>query len=124
MEENKSNQKQKRFKANNTYLSICVYAVITFTVCLIIFKFINNWHDARKYLLVAMSTLSPFLIAFLIVYFISPLVNTIDHLLFSNFKSKHFPNLHKYISLCLAYIIFLGAIALIMTFMIPQVVDS
>ncbi len=116
--------KNRRFKADNRYFSICIYAVLTFTVCLIIYKLINNWREARDYAAAAINTLSPFLIAFLIVYFINPLVNNIDKLLFGKLKIRHFPKIHKFISLVLAYFVFIGAIVLIMIFLVPQIVDS
>lgn len=91
--------RKKKFESNNKYFSICTYAVATFTICLIIFKFINNWRDAQKYTASILSTLSPFLIAFLIAYFINPLVNRIDKLLFSRSQNEKFAKLHKFLSL-------------------------
>ena len=108
----KSSGKKKKFESNNKYFSICTYVVATFTICLIIFKFINNWRDMQIYTSSILSTLSPFLIAFLIAYFINPLVNRIDHILFSRTASQKFAKLHKFLSLLLAYVIVIGFIAL------------
>ena len=116
--------RKKKFESNNKYFSICTYAVSTFTICLIIFKFINNWRDAQKYTASILSTLSPFLIAFLIAYFINPLVDRIDKLLFSRSQNEKFAKLHKFLSLLLAYVIVIGFIALVLTFVIPQIVES
>lgn len=121
---NKPEQKKKRFESNNKYFSICTYAVATFTICLVIFKFINNWNDTKTYAVSILSTLSPFLIAFLLAYFINPLVYNIDKLLFSKSNTGRFSKLHKYLSLLLAYIIVIGFISLILTFVIPQTLDS
>lgn len=120
----KPESKKKRFESNNKYFSICIYAVATFTICLIIFKFINNWREAKTYTSSILSTLSPFLIAFLIAYFINPLVNNIDRLLFSKTLNNKFKWLHKFLSLLLAYIIVIGFIVLVLTFVIPQIIDS
>ena len=120
----KSSGKKKKFESNNKYFSICTYVVATFTICLIIFKFINNWRDMQIYTSSILSTLSPFLIAFLIAYFINPLVNRIDHILFSRTASQKFAKLHKFLSLLLAYVIVIGFIALVLTFVIPQIVES
>ena len=103
----KSSGKKKKFESNNKYFSICTYVVATFTICLIIFKFINNWRDMQIYTSSILSTLSPFLIAFLIAYFINPLVNRIDHILFSRTAPQKFAKLHKFLSLLLAYVILL-----------------
>ena len=120
----KSSGKKKKFESNNKYFSICTYVVATFTICLIIFKFINNWRDMQIYTSSILSTLSPFLIAFLIAYFINPLVNRIDHILFSRTAPQKFAKLHKFLSLLLAYVIVIGFIALVLTFVIPQIVES
>lgn len=120
----KNSGKKKKFESNNKYFSICTYAVATFTICLIIFKFINNWRDMQSYASSILSTLSPFLIAFLIAYFINPLVNRIDKILFSRSTSQRFAKLHKFLSLLLAYVIVIGFIALVLTFVIPQIVES
>ena len=116
----KSSGKKKKFESNNKYFSICTYVVATFTICLIIFKFINNWRDMQIYTSSILSTLSPFLIA----YFINPFVNRIDHILFSRTASQKFAKLHKFLSLLLAYVIVIGFIALVLTFVIPQIVES
>lgn len=120
----KPEPKKKRFESNTRYFSICIYAVATFTICLIIFKFINNWREARSYTSSILSTLSPFLIAFLIAYFINPLVNNLDKFLFSKTLKNRFARLHKFLSLLLAYIIVIGFIVLVLTFVIPQIIDS
>lgn len=57
-------------------------------------------------------------------YFINPLVNRIDHILFSRTTSQKFAKLHKFLSLLLAYVIVIGFIALVLTFVIPQIVES
>lgn len=119
-----TSQKKHRFESSNKYFSICTYAVATFTICLVIFKFINNWREARSYAVSIMTTLSPFLIAFLIAYFINPLVYRIDRILFSRAPEGRFAKLHKFLSLLLAYIIVIGFIVLVMTFVSPQIVDS
>lgn len=116
--------KKKRFESNNKYFSICTYAIATFTICLVIFKFINNWREAQTYTASILSTLSPFLIAFLIAYFINPLVGHIDRIFFSRTPDGRFTKLHKFVSLLLAYIIVIGFIVLLLTFVIPQTIDS
>lgn len=116
--------KKRRFESNNKYFSICTYAVATFTICLIIFKCINNWREAVAYTSSIMSILSPFLMAFLIAYFINPLVGKIDKYMFSRTPIVKYTRIHKFLSLLLAYIIVIGFIALVLTFVIPQIADS
>ena len=44
----KQPKRQKRFQSNNTYFTISIYAIATFAVCLLIFRFTNNWQNTKK----------------------------------------------------------------------------
>lgn len=118
------NKPNKKFQSNHKYFTICIYAIITFTVCIIIFRFLNNWEATKARLSSILSTFSPFLIAFLIAYFINPLVATIDRFLFGKTLKNRFIRVHKVISLILAYIIVVGFIVMVLTFVIPEVIAS
>lgn len=122
MNEN-NEKKQKKFQSNKKYFTISIYAVITFCICLLIYKFTNNWALTKKHFSDITSMLAPFLIAFLIAYFIDPLVNKIDNILKRCFND-HFTRLHKILSLILSYVVVLGFIILVLTFVIPQVISS
>ncbi len=111
--------RKKKFESNNKYFSICTYAVATFTICLIIFKFINNWRDAEIHSFYFIDIVT-FFDRVLIAYFINPLVNRIDNILFSRSQNEKFAKLHKFLSLLLAYVIVIGFIALVLTFVIPR----
>lgn len=117
-------QKNNRFESNRKYFSICIYAIITFCICLLIFKFTNNWSATMARINGIFSMLTPFLLAFLIAYFINPLIRTLDRLLFRKQTGGRFYRLHKLVSLILAYLIVIGFILLILTFVVPQIGDS
>lgn len=117
-------KRKKRFQPNNRYFTVCVYAIISFTVCLAIFKFTNNWANTKAQIGNLVSLFSPFLLAFLIAYFITPMVKYIDRMLFSNtFNNKH-KKLHLVISMLLAYFILVGAIIMVFIFIVPQIINS
>ena len=118
------NKPNKKFQSNHKYFTICIYAIITFAVCIIIFRFLNNWEATKARLSSILATFSPFLIAFLIAYFINPLVATIDRFLFGKTLKNRFIRVHKVISLILAYIIVVGFIVMVLTFVIPEVIAS
>lgn len=122
MNEN-NEKKEKKFQSNKKYFTISIYAVITFCICLLIYKFTNNWAVTKAHFASITSMLAPFLIAFLIAYFIDPLVNRIDGILKRSFHDR-FTKLHKILSLLLSYIIVVGFIILVLTFVIPQVISS
>lgn len=121
---NENNKKKPvKFQSNKKYFTICIYAVITFCICLLIYKFTNNWKVTKSHFADIASMLAPFLIAFLIAYFIDPLVNRIDNI-FNRCLNNKFTKLHKILSLLLSYIIVIGFIVLVLTFVIPQVISS
>ncbi len=122
MNEN-NEKKEKKFQSNKKYFTISIYTVITFCICLLIYKFTNNWAVTKAHFASITSMLAPFLIAFLIAYFIDPLVNRIDGILKHSFHDR-FTKLHKILSLLLSYIIVVGFIILVLTFVIPQVISS
>ena len=114
------NKPNKKFQSNHKYFTICIYAIITFAVCIIIFRFLNNWEATKARLSSILATFSPFLIA----YFINPLVATIDRFLFGKTLKNRFIRVHKVISLILAYIVVVGFIVMVLTFVIPEVIAS
>lgn len=113
-------RKSGRFQANRKYFTICIYGIITFCVCLLIFKFTNNWQATRARISEVFSMLTPFLIAFLIAYFINPLIRRIDRVLDRLLRGRLI-SVHRLLSLILAYIVLIGFIALVLTFVIPQI---
>ena len=120
---NKKKQK-KRFLPNSKYFTICVYVIVTFIICLAIFRFTNNWANTKAQIGNIISIFSPFLLAFLIAYFIDPMVKHIDRLLFSRTLKDRFRKLHLVISMLLAYAIMIGAIILVFIFIVPQIINS
>lgn len=122
--DSKRTKRKKRFQPNNRYFTICVYAIATFVICLAIFRFTNNWTHTKLQISNLISVFSPFLLAFLIAYFVSPMVKYIDRLLFSKTLKNKFEKLHLVISMLLAYVLLIGAIILVFIFIVPQIINS
>ena len=121
---NHRNKRKKRFQPSNRYFTVCVYTIITFVICLAIFKFTNNWTNTKALISNLISVFSPFLLAFLIAYFIIPMVRAIDRMLFSQAVNERFNKLHLVISMLLAYTVLVGAIILLFIFIVPQIISS
>lgn len=121
--ENKKKRKN-HFLPNSKYFTICVYAIASFMICLAIFKFTNNWSHTKAQIGNLIALFSPFLLAFLIAYFISPLTNRIDNILFSKTLKDKYTRLHLIISMILAYAIVIGAIIMVFIFIVPQIINS
>ena len=120
----KQPKRQKRFQSNNTYFTISIYAIATFAVCLLIFRFTNNWQNTKSQIGNILSVFSPFLLAFLIAYFINPMVKHIDNFLFQKTLKHKFERGHLLLSMILAYVIAIGAIILVFIFIVPQIINS
>jgi len=116
--------KKRRFQSDRRYFTISIYAIITFCVCLLIYKFTNNWGETKARIAGITSMLAPFLIAFLIAYFVTPMSKHLDRILFGRMKKDRFSQVHKGVSLVISYIIIIGFIVLVLTFVIPQVISS
>ena len=117
-------KRKKRFKPSSRYFTICVYTIITFVICLAIFKFTNNWANTKSLIGSLVSIFSPFLLAFLIAYFIIPMVRYINRALFSQWPNPRFEKVHLVISMLIAYTILVGAIILLFIFIVPQIINS
>ena len=120
----KQPKRQKRFQSNNTYFTISIYAIATFAVCLLIFRFTNNWQNTKSQIGNILSVFSPFLLAFLIAYFINPMVKHIDNFLFQKTLKHKFERGHLLLSMILADVIAIGAIILVFIFIVPQIINS
>lgn len=115
---------ERRFESNKKYFTICVYALVTFTICMLIYQFISNWSATKSRIAGLTSMLAPFLLAFLIIYFVTPMVRNIDNLLFGKLKIKQLTALHKAISLIITYVVIIGFLVAVMIFIVPQVITS
>lgn len=115
---------KKHFQASKKYFSICVYAVATFAICLTIYRFTNNWDHTKRQIGNIISVFTPFLIAFLIAYFINPMVKHIDNFLFRKTLKDRFRKGHLLLSMILAYVITIGGIILVFIFIVPQIISS
>ena len=113
-----------KFEANKKYFTICVYALVTFTIGVLIYRFISNWAAAKERIAGITSMLAPFLIAFLIIYFVTPMTKHIDQFLFGKLKIKQLKNAHKAVSLIISYAVIIGFLIAVITFIVPQIVTS
>ena len=123
-EPQKEPKRKKRFESNNTYFTISIYAIATFAICLLIYRFTNNWHSTKTQIGNILSVFSPFLLAFLVAYFINPMVKHIDNFLFQKTLKHKFERGHLLLSMILAYVIAIGAISLVFIFIVPQIINS
>lgn len=106
---------------NKKYTTIAVYTILVFLFCYGTYKFTNDWDNTVKGFTNIVTVLSPFLYSFLIAYFLNPLMVFIEKTFFrkiTKFKYK------RTLSIISTYTVVFGLIFLLMSFVIPQLVDS
>ena len=112
------------FQPNSQYFTIVVYGLLFVLGCILICKFIGNWPSTVKAFRFIFGILSPFLLGVMIALILYPLI----HFLYNSFfikvcriKSK---KAAKFLSILVAYIMAIGAIAVLLGFIVPQIYRS
>lgn len=106
---------------NQKYTTISTYVIIVFTICYGIYKITDNLTVNQAIYTTILSALVPFLIAFLISYFLYPLIDFME----GSFLGKIRPVKHRrFLSIFLAYLLVSGLSVLLLSFIIPQILQS
>jgi len=116
--------KRNIFQPNSKYFTIVMYALMFVLGAILIYKFIGNFGATVAVFKYAVKIVSPFLVGIFIALILYPLVHLFYKKLFMGacrIKSK---KLAKILSIFLAYLLALGAIGVLMGFVIPQVYQS
>lgn len=113
-----------KFKKNDKYFTISVYALVVILLAAIGIKIIVSWSDTQKFVSTLIGVLTPFLLGFFIAYIINPLAKFINQsILRKLFRIKN-RTVRKVISILLSYIIVFGMIVTIIFYIIPQIADT
>lgn len=122
------NLRHLKLKQNLKYTTIAIYTILVFAACLILYKVAFTWEDTMSFLQNVISTMSPFIMALLIAYFTSPMLNFFERNLFDkvHLKERYIKStkIKRILSIVLSYLVILGTISILMSFVIPQVIDS
>lgn len=119
-----TNFENYRFTHNNKYLTISIYALGVIVLGAIAITLIFNIGYIKTEFMKLMSTLSSFVGAFFIAYFLNPVVMFVYNKIFTPlFKGKN-DKLSKILSILITYILAIGLISIILTSVIPQFVSQ
>jgi predicted PurR-regulated permease PerM len=110
-----------KFDWNRRYTTIAMYSVLVFMFCFLFYKFTNNWETTVNSISDLLGTLSPFIYAMVIAYFIHPLIGFIERTVLQKIDQQ---NLKRALSILISYILILSMIVLLLSFVIPQIIDS
>ncbi len=112
------------FQPNSKYFTIVVYGLIFVLGAILIYKFIGNWSSTVRTLGRIFKILSPFLIGAMIALILYPFIKTIYNRFFlgvCHIKSK---KAAKILSIIVAYLVAVGAFAVLIGFVVPQIYKS
>ncbi len=106
---------------NKRYTTISVYTVLVFAACYTIFKITGNWASTKETFLGLIKTLSPFIYALIIAYFINPLVIKIEGTIPKRIQRL---KIRRSLSILITYSLIISTVVLLLSFVIPQLISS
>ncbi len=106
---------------NRKYNTVAVYVILVFLICYGIYKVTNSWDQTNTAFSVILKTLSPFIYALTIAYFLDPLVQRIEFTFFKKIKSE---KIQRGLSIFSAYIVVISSIVILLSFIVPQLISS
>ena len=112
------------FQPNSKYFTIVIYGLLFVLGAILIYKFIGNWPATVKSLGNIFHILSPFLIGTMIALVLYPFIKILYNRFFMgvcHIKSK---KAAKMLSILVAYLIAVGAFAVLIGFVVPQIYKS
>lgn len=119
-------EKRNIFETNSKYYTICIYSLFVIAIGTVLVYAIINWNKTQATIANVIYVLSPFFVGFFIAYVLNPLVRTLDYL-FSKIviKKKRLKcGLRRALAILSSYIIALSIIIIIMTYIVPQFLNS
>ena len=112
-----------RFMPNSRYFTIMIYGFMFVIGTILIYLFIGHFDSTLRLIRRFSSLVSPFITGAFIAFVLYPLVHLLYHKLFTDklhLKAKP----AKMLSILTAYLLAIGAIAILLVFIIPQVYES
>ena len=120
----KNRSNKNRFDIDSKYYTISVYAIITIAISAVIVKMIFSWDIVQAGFNALIKAIWPFLVGFLLAYFLNPLVQRLDKYFLARVLKVKSAKIRLLVSLLLSYLLFFGFIVIILVFLIPQVGQS
>jgi len=111
---------------NKKYFTVSIYALIIMIIAILFYKIIDNLSGTFGNVNKFINILSPFFIGFLFTFLLNPGVMFFERQLnkVRNKKKPHKPKRIRFLSIFIMYILVLGAILLILIYIIPQLITN
>lgn len=113
-----------RFRSNQRYFTICIYTVFVIFAACIIFRLIFHWDDILRIIKHFLSSMSGFVVGILIAFIVNPLVDFIYEKILPGFFHVQEGKKSRMLAIALAYVVVLGAAAVCLIYIIPQIISS
>lgn len=111
------------FLKNEKYRSISIYAILVILIGCILAKAILSFEDTITLFKNALSVCMPFIIGLLIAYMMNPYVMFVNH--FLSVRLRIFKRKTRiFLSILICYFTIIGALILILTYIVPEVITS
>lgn len=117
-------ENQHTFETNKKYYTISIYTVTVVLICALIVKLIFSWASTSAFISKYIVAAAPVIAGFFVAYLLNPLVNFLERRLFLKLTKEKHPKISRTLSIIAAYLIVIGALALIFVYLIPQLSSS
>ena len=118
------NNNHRFFIPNSKYSTIVIYALLFVVGTILIYKFIGTFNQTMHFIGSILNLISPFIAGAFIAFILFPLVKLLFRKLFKGVLNMKSDKAAKYLSITTAYIIAIGAITILLVFVIPQIYES
>lgn len=112
------------FQPNSKYFSIVIYGLIFIVFAILLYKFICNFNGTLSLFGSIIGLISPFIVGAFIAFVLYPLVHFLYNKVFIGVFKITSEKAAKWLSILFAYLIVIGAITILMVFIVPQIYDS
>lgn len=113
-----------RFEPNNKYFSICIYALVSLAIGMLIIMGIINLPFIAVFIKNFINIIQPFVAAFFIAFIINPIVKVIADRFFGDVCKIKKNKVRLALGILTSYVMLIGIIVGFCTYVIPQLMSS
>ncbi len=117
-----------RERLNVKYTTVSIYTIVTFVICILLYKTINNWSESVDFVASVIGIFKPVIFSLIFAYFFSPMVNFTERKWIKKWRigSRKLKNqtIIRLSGILISYTIILGIIVVMLAVIVPQLVRS
>ncbi len=109
---------------NNKYLTISVYSLIVVALSIVIYKLLQGVSDYSAFFDSVIAIVKPIIYGIVLAYILSPIEKLFEYKLLPKVFKKRSKKLIRYLSIGIAYLLFVIAFSLVLYIAVPQLLES